>query len=57
MKALNVVVNYAWIVLVGLCCGDVWLGNKLDSCFVGTASALLNQNMLLPRWLFVVGTL
>ncbi len=56
METLNVVIYYAWIVLIGLSCRDIWLRNEFYSRLIGTARALLDQNMFLARWLFVVRT-
>jgi len=53
---LNVVIYYAWIVLIGLSCRDIWLRNEFYSRLIGTARTLLDQNMFLSRWLFVVRT-
>jgi hypothetical protein len=47
MKTLYVVIDYAWVVLKGLCCRDIWLWNEFYSGFVWTTRTLLDQNMLL----------
>ena len=56
METLNVVIYYAWIVLIGLSCRDIWLRNEFYSRLIGTARTLLDQNMFLARWRFVVRT-
>ena len=42
VQALYVIIYYAWIILISLCCRYIRLGYKLDFSFILTAVAMLN---------------